>query len=499
MEASNRFYTRLCLATVSFFALFRLSLMGRTGLGDSESYYWAWSQHLDFSYYDHPPIVAWLIRLFTDLGGDTSFMVRLPSVLLFIALGWLFYRISMEMFDDARIAFYSILTFNLTPVFGIAALQMVPDIPSALCYLAYVLILSRLLKNRGPGWHWYLLGIVLGIGALGKYFAILLVPSTIILVASVPEYRFWFKRPEPYLMGLVALLFFSPVFIWNFANDWPSFRFHLTDRHGGAGFTSRNIAQLFAGQALYISPLYLVGFLWAVWKGVGKALSGDRRYAALVSFSLPTLLFFYIVCAWTNESEPHWPVFGYLTAIIMMCSLGVEGIGQLNKKRAKRLKTGFFAATGLAGLIFILFYIHLFHPILPIKPKYDIVNELYGWDEVGANVERIYNERTNSEKENTFTLARHWVLCSQLMFSTGGRIPVACINKKMDQFDFWDDEKKLFGKNAIIVTDLRFDEAPDTLYLFDKVEKQLEIPIVRGGIVVRKFTIWIGEGFAGKK
>lgn len=37
-----------------------------------EAYYWLWSRHLDFSYYDHPPMVAYLIRLFSH-GGETSF------------------------------------------------------------------------------------------------------------------------------------------------------------------------------------------------------------------------------------------------------------------------------------------------------------------------------------------------------------------------------------------------------------------------------------------
>ncbi|VAX19445.1 hypothetical protein MNBD_NITROSPINAE03-1895, partial [hydrothermal vent metagenome] len=95
--------------------------------------------------------------------------------------------------------------------------------------------------------------------------------------------------------------------------------------------------------------------------------------------------------------------------------------------------------------------------------------------------------------------ARHWALCSQLMFSTGGRLPVVCINKHQDQFDFWDDEKKLIGKNAIIITDLRFDESPETLYKFDMVEKIMEIPVERGGSIVRKFTIWTGEDFGGSK
>ncbi len=490
----NRHYTRLSIVCVLAFALFRTLVMGRTGLGDSESYYWAWSQRLDWSYYDHPPLVAWLIRLFTDIGGDTSFMVRLPSALLFLVIGWLFYRLAMELFADARVAFISILTFNLVPMFGIGALQMVPDIPSAVCYLAFVLLLTKLLKQDGPGWLWYILGFILGIGCLGKYFAILLVPCTIILVAAIPEYRHWFKRPEPYLMAVAALIAFSPVLIWNITNDWPSFRFHLMDRHSSAGFTLRNAGQLVGGQFLYVSPLYLIALLWAVWAGLKRAIAGDRRYAVLTAFSAPVLIFFYIICAWTNESEPHWPAFGYLSAIIIMAAVGLELWDRGGSDKARRAMRYFITAAGLAAIMFILFYIHVFKPILPIKPKYDIINEVYGWDKAGAQIEKIYNEKLD---KNGFILAHHWVLCSQIMFSTADKFPVACINGRIDQFDFWDDEDKLKGKNALFVSDLRFEEPPDQLYHFENVEKVEEIPIERGGRMVRQFTIWIGRNYQG--
>ena len=490
----NTLYTRYCIICVFGFALFRLAVMGLTGLGDSESYYWAWSQRMDWSYYDHPPLVAWLIRLFTDIGGDTSFMVRLPSVLLFIVIGWLFYRLAMELFDDARVAFLSILTFNLIPMFGIGALQMVPDIPAAVCYLAYVLMLTKLLKQNGPGWRWYILGVILGIGCLGKYFAILLVPSTIILVAAILEYRHWFKRPEPYLLAVTALIAFSPVFIWNIANDWPSFRFHLMDRHSNAGFTLRNAGQLVGGQLIYVSPIYLVGLLWGVWAGLKRAVDGDRRYALLTAFSAPALIFFYIICAWTNESEPHWPAFGYLTAILLMSAVGLEMWDRGNAGIARRARKFFIASAGLAGLMFALFYVHVFHPILPIKPKYDIVNELMGWDKAGEQIKKIYSEMLDNKG---FVLAHHWVLCSQIMFSTTDTIPVACINKRIDQFDFWDDEEKLMGKDVVFVSDLRFEEPPDQLYRFASVEKVMELPIQRGGIIVRVFTLWVGRNYQG--
>lgn len=492
----NRRYARYSALTVAGFALFRLMIMGRAGLGDSESYYWAWSQRLALSYFDHPPMVAWLIRLFTGLGGDSSFWTRMPSALLFIVIGWLFYRLAMDLFNDARVAFLSILTFNLIPMFGIGALQMVPDIPSAVFYLLFILLAWRLLERGGPGWMWYGLGVVMGLGALSKYFAVLLLPCVVMLAAMVPEYRRWFLRPEPYLMGVVALIVFSPVLIWNVQHDFPSFKFHFSTRHTHPGVSWDNFGQLVGGQLLYVSPLYLIGLLWAVYAGARKALAGDRRYLLLVSFSAPTLVFFYAICLWTNDSEPHWPAFGYLSAIVMMASLGLEWRDAAQSRVARNY---YAAATALAGALFMLFYIHLFHPILPIKPKYDIVNELYGWDAVGAEAESLAAAMERDSGRKPFLLAHHWVLCSQANFATGGRLEVACLNGKVDQFDFWDDESKLLGRDAIVVTDLRFEETPDTLYRFDKVIKLREIPFERGGQITRLFTLWEGKNYRGQR
>src|SRR5260221_3255621 len=34
-----------------------------------ETYYWDWSRHLAFGYYDHPPVIAWLIAAGNWLAG----------------------------------------------------------------------------------------------------------------------------------------------------------------------------------------------------------------------------------------------------------------------------------------------------------------------------------------------------------------------------------------------------------------------------------------------
>ncbi len=148
--------------------------------------------------------------------------------------------------------------------------------------------------------------------------------------------------------------------------------------------------------------------------------------------------------------------------------------------------------------MFSLFYIHLFHPILPIKPKYDVTNELVGWDKVGEELLRL-NDEAASANEKTFLMAGHWLLCSQMLWATKDKIPLGCFNHRMDQFDFWEKENTFYGMNAFVVTSQKFPEIPEQRYKFDRSEEIKEIDIKRGGVIVRRFKIFKVYNFKGLK
>jgi 4-amino-4-deoxy-L-arabinose transferase-like glycosyltransferase len=57
--------------------LLRLAASAWTPLTFDEAYYWMWSKHLAGGYYDHPPMVAVVIRIGTLIAGDTPLGVRL--------------------------------------------------------------------------------------------------------------------------------------------------------------------------------------------------------------------------------------------------------------------------------------------------------------------------------------------------------------------------------------------------------------------------------------
>src|SRR6516165_11519428 len=77
----------------------RLWAAADAGLNPDEAYYWYWSRYLAPSYYDHPPMVAYLIRLSTGLLGDAPFGVRFLSLLLIVPISAATYLTGRLLFD----------------------------------------------------------------------------------------------------------------------------------------------------------------------------------------------------------------------------------------------------------------------------------------------------------------------------------------------------------------------------------------------------------------
>jgi 4-amino-4-deoxy-L-arabinose transferase-like glycosyltransferase len=167
----------LCFWIINAFtAVLRLLVIGKIGLSGDEAHYWTYTQYLDLSYFDHPPLIAYIIKIFTLMFGDTEFAVRLPTVLIFFVTSWLVFLLAKKMFGE-KVAFWSVALLNVTPVFSfLGAVMTIPDAPLAFFWIVFVYLFWKIVDG-GRGWYWYPMGLVLGLGLLSKYNAILLVPS----------------------------------------------------------------------------------------------------------------------------------------------------------------------------------------------------------------------------------------------------------------------------------------------------------------------------------
>ena len=132
--------------TVLALVALRLVAATWTPLTFDEAYYWMWSKHLAFGYYDHPPGVALVIRLGTMIAGDTELGVRLVSILLALPMSYAVYRAAAILFGGRRVAATATILLNVTLMAAVGTLIVTPDSP-LLVASSFVAVVSR--KSAG--------------------------------------------------------------------------------------------------------------------------------------------------------------------------------------------------------------------------------------------------------------------------------------------------------------------------------------------------------------
>src|SRR5262252_1326036 len=128
--------------TVLALIVLRLVAAAWTPLTFDEAYYWMWSKHLAFGYYDHPPMVALVIRAGTMIAGDTELGVRLFSVLLALPMSFATYRTASILFGGVRVAAIAAMLLNVTLMAAVGTTIVTPDAPLLVASSFVLLFLS---------------------------------------------------------------------------------------------------------------------------------------------------------------------------------------------------------------------------------------------------------------------------------------------------------------------------------------------------------------------
>src|SRR6478672_2776432 len=166
----GRFVRNTSLAILALVAL-RLVAAAWTPLTFDEAYYWMWSKHLAGGYYDHPPMVAFVIRAGTMIAGDRELGVRLVSILLGLPMSYAVYRTAQILFGSVRTAVTAALLLNVTLMAAVGTLIVTPDAP-LLVASSFVLFFCAKVLQTGRGAWWLAVGAAVGAALLSKYTAL---------------------------------------------------------------------------------------------------------------------------------------------------------------------------------------------------------------------------------------------------------------------------------------------------------------------------------------
>lgn len=81
-----------------------------------EAYYWNYAQHLDWSYLDHPPMVAILIKCSTLILGNNELGVRITNIICLVLTAFFSYRLTQLINKGAEL--YAVLLLAVLPFFS---------------------------------------------------------------------------------------------------------------------------------------------------------------------------------------------------------------------------------------------------------------------------------------------------------------------------------------------------------------------------------------------
>ncbi|MEY6431315.1 glycosyltransferase family 39 protein [Thioalkalicoccus limnaeus] len=368
-----------------------------------EAYYFDWARHLAWGYFDHPPGVA-LLGLGIWLEPGSTLAGRLGNLIaatatLFVLLS--FYRnAGLASAQDRLLAL--VLAVATIPGLAVGVLTT-PDSVLALAWaLALHEALAALQRDRR---RWVAVGVVVGLGLLGKYTMVLIGP--VLLWALLRADPGALRTRWPYLGALAALLVFLPHLIWNAQHDWLTMRFQFG--HGFAldtgaavdtalpeplaaaatpvpvaspgwggllGYAGQQIALL----GVFALPLLAALFGRGAWRRIRADLGAhlDPKARPLLHAGTLVPLAFFAVAAWRSEAEANWPVV-YLLAAAPLLALA-----------ARPLWRWLMAAAAINVLLVSLYVVHGATAALPLPDSGQrILRETYGFRELAELAARL--------------------------------------------------------------------------------------------------------------
>ncbi len=464
-----------------------------------EAYYWDWGRHLAWGYYSKPPLIAWLNALSSFVFGVSPFTVRLPAVICGSVSLWALYALSARMFNP-RTGFWAVLLAVAAPGSAVLNLIMTIDAPLVVCWSLALYGLWRCLEGEEGRWFWPLFTIIFcGIGLLAKQMMIFFPLLTLIFLWASREDRFHLRRPWPYLLLLLPLLFLVPDLFWNYHHGWITLKHtahHFQGNHSFWRFET-TLPDFIGSQLLLISPLTVI-FMGLITFGLfrqGRKI--ERRPKLLIIFSVLPLLVF-VLLSLRQRVNANWPAVFYLSAFILVAAW-LTGHGSLRPdlpavSRRRRLwvvLSGLFLTT---LIYFLSFYIG--HTAIGGGPR-DPLHRLKGWSALGHEVTVLRNK--NSSHGKPFILAVTRQTASELAFYVQGRPTVYIWNSApgviSSQYDIWPGPVGKIGSDALIIIETELGGAlPGELrQVFQQVRPLSPVSVPMGAAASRNYKVYLGH------
>ena len=172
-------YSRKVFWLIIISSIIKLLAASFLELGNDEVYYWTYAIQSDWNHFDHPPMVALLIRLSTfNLLFTNAFFIRLGPILLTAINTYLIYDICSKIKNE-NAGFLAALLFSCSFYSSIiAGVFILPDAPQLFFWIFSIFLLIKVVSaiesDKNFNYNILLFGVVAGLCIMSKVHGVFL-------------------------------------------------------------------------------------------------------------------------------------------------------------------------------------------------------------------------------------------------------------------------------------------------------------------------------------
>ena len=396
--------------------LLNLVQVGFMELTSDEGYYWFYAQHLQWGYYDHPPMVAAMIKAGSAIfPGELG--VRFFNVVLSTAALYLFFHLLPTGFQNNKRTFLVLLA---APLLHYLTFLVFPDGPLLFCSLLFLFFYRRFLERQSLTIA-LLLGLSLALMAYAKYHGALMLLFTVLANPRLLRQGYF------YFALLVAAALFFPHLWWQYQNNFPTAQYHLSGRTGNWSF--RHVGEYISQQIFAIGPgLIFLPFI----------IKTANTFERTLKFIVVGSLLFFLFSSFKTFVHFHWTSI----ALFPLLYFAVEYYNRPEKKKLFNILLLPFL------IIFLMVRVLL---VVPIIPNMHVGEDVYhGRKQWAKDLETLAGNRYVFMPNNL----REASLYS--FYATGKGITLYNRPEKKSQYELWGYEDSLQGKEVFFFTKYPF-------------------------------------------
>lgn len=384
-----------------------------------EAYYWRWAQNLDWGYFDHPPMVAFIIKI-SSFFFSGALGIRLVTILLnafMILVIWKLIPSEKKTHKNAELLFFIILLSM--PFVNLYGFVTTPDAPLLFFSALYLLALKQL-EEKDDFKYILFFSITAALLIYTKYFG-----GIVILLSILFKPKLLLKR-SIYVAGIIALILMTPYLYWLYQNDFITLNYHLFQRKSIGYFQPKFVYGYLLGTLGVLNPMLLVLIFIQIFN---KKITSNHQNKFMIKMFVGYLAFFFLY-SFRSWIEAHWVAFAVIPMALLLFDLGVE-----NQKLYTKIK--YF---GIVSIILIVAFRIMIILDLPLKTEFHIQKKDYF-----KSIEAFADDRVVIFINSYQNASKYTYYTKQKSFSLND------IYYRPNQYNLWNFEDEISDKKVLFI------------------------------------------------